>query len=74
MTQLERIISGIDKIENDLTLKADYAEEKEMLDQINSDLSVMARLGAPRWKVNDAKDRIHRIKEWMNEEESAALR
>ena len=74
MTQLDRIISGIDAIEDSLTLKTDYTDEKGCLDNIYSDLSVMATTGAPRWKVNDAKSRIRRIKEWMTSEEAAALR
>ena len=74
MKQIDRIISGIDAIENGLTLKANYTDEKTHLDNIYSDLSVMATMGAPRWKVNDAKNRIRRMVEWMNEEEAAALR
>jgi hypothetical protein len=74
MTQLDRMINGIDAIENSLTLKADYTDEKRRLDNIYGDLSVMATMGAPRWKVNDAKNRIRHITEWMNEEEAAALR
>lgn len=74
MTQLDRIISGIDAIEDGLTLKADYTDEKVHLDNIYSDLSVMATMGAPRWKVNDAKNRIRHLTAWMNEEEAAALR
>lgn len=72
MTQLDRIIGGIDAIESGLTLKANYADEKTHLDNIYSDLSVMATMGAPRWKINDAKNRIRRIVDWMNEEEKAA--
>jgi hypothetical protein len=74
MTQLDRIISDIDAIEDGLTLKADYTDEKARLDNIYSDLSVMATMGAPRWKVNDAKNRIRHITDWMDEEEAAALR
>lgn len=70
MTQLDRIISGIDRIESGLTLKASYADEKQQLDQINSDLSVMRTMNAPLWKVNDARKRIRDIIEWMNEEEA----
>ena len=72
MTQIDRIIGGIDAIESGLTLKANYADEKTHLDNIYSDLSVMATMGAPRWKVNDAKTRIRRIKDWMKEEEAHA--
>ena len=72
MTQLDNIIHRIDIIEDGLTLKASYKEEKEDLDQIHSDLSVMRYLGAPLWKVNDAKKRIQQIIQWMDEEEKAA--
>ncbi len=72
MTQLDRIISGIDTIENALTLKSSYSDEINDLDQIASDLSVMRYIGAPRWKINDAISRINQIKKWMRDEEAAA--
>ena len=70
MTQLDIIIAGIDSIENGLTLKSSYETEKQELEQINSDLSVMAHCGSPRWKINDAKQRITHIKEWIDAEEA----
>ena len=71
MAQMQREIREIQAIADNLTLKADYTEELEALDQLENTVNVFKHLGAPVWQWVDATKEIKRLRNWMKEEMAA---
>ena len=68
---LENIQKSINQLESNLTLKNDYTEELQQLDNYNSDIAVLRFYDVNNtngWKINDLQKDIKRISEWMKEE------
>lgn len=68
---IENIERSINAIDNGMTLKSDYSDELEVLDNIESNISVMRHLGTPVWKCKDLSDHINHLRAWIHEEEAA---
>jgi len=58
----------IQAIEDNLVLKGDYTEELKYLTAVENDLPSYRTLGTPVWKIQEAKENIARIREWINQE------
>lgn len=72
MTLYENLKRRIQYIEDNMTLKDDYSEELEALDEIKSDISVGRYLN--NFSPNMAADllkRIEQIRNWILEEQAA---
>ena len=65
------IKKAIEELESNLTLKSDYTEELEQLSQYEGDLPVLRSLGTPVWKIQEAREHINRIREWIKQEITA---
>ena len=71
MTQMQRELREIQAIADGLTLKDDYTEELEALDQLENTANVLKHLGAPVWQWVDAMKEINILRNWMKEEMAA---
>ena len=65
---LENLKSAIDSLDSKLILKMDYTKELEMLDNIESDISVCRYLNMDTIKINDMLRKIEHIRAWIKEE------
>ena len=69
MTNLiDKILNYIQALDDEMTLKSDYTEELEELDQLENSLKVARTYNAPVWKVENGKKQIKQIREWINAE------
>ena len=64
MTMLERVQS----VEDNLTLNSNYEYELLELKAIESDIPVYRYMNVPVWKVQEARERITQIREWIKQE------
>lgn len=62
------LIDRVQAIEDCMILKNNYSEELDALKTIELEIPVYRRLGIPVWKAEEAKKRIIRIREWIEQE------
>jgi predicted patatin/cPLA2 family phospholipase len=73
MVTIEMVAKNLQNLEDGLTLKTDYTDEKEELDQIENNAAVLRFFNAPAWKVADIKREAKRLRKWIKEEESSLI-
>ena len=63
------LIREIQRFEDKITLKKNYAHDKQMISNFANDINVMAHLNAPRHKIIEARNTIKRILDWIRQED-----
>ena len=71
----EHVMSYIDEIGRELTLKADYTKEIALLNRFEGVAKQFRDeiWEVPGWKITDGLNRIKRLRDWMKEEMSAGV-
>jgi hypothetical protein len=70
---IENIITGIQYIEDNLTLKNDYTEEIEIIKGMKDSIETLShhQWNTPKWKIQKANEKADNAIKWMIEEMGA---
>lgn len=66
--KIDSLIKVLEYLKSNLTIKSDYSEELETLDNLESDAKVLLYLNGDRWRINDLLNDISQFREWIKQE------